>query len=445
MSDILTQLAELAGIDTLMPASFRGVKFECVYTRDTLARDTVSYAYPYHDGATVEDQGLKALNFRLSALLFGHDWKQQLKALLTALKASGPGELIHPVYGSIPRAQFLEAGVEKQVEPLDAVTVELVFIESGEEQALFSTASGEQAADSIATTGDSLLDKAASAFKDAMDVLHEVQDGAERINNIVAEGEYLLQSTLDEVRSAGASLSNLLDTPTALVSDLNSILETFSDTLTLEGSGVATAWQSARHLADKVTRFPAEFASTLALTVVSKAFALPLGRTMGIRAEDTALLTRTARLVTTTELLEIASTILTNEAKTPTLTSTRIEQITGDARDAVVLALSEQRAAMEASIAAGLAANVTADTRTFSTIIRDLQSMAYTLQNQAAALIKARPPLVTREVTRRGTLLLIAHDWYGDYCRASELLRLNPHISNPNNIQPGEVLYAYAR
>ncbi|MLO58310.1 DNA circulation protein, partial [Salmonella enterica subsp. enterica] len=89
--------------------------------------------------------------------------------------------------------------------------------------------------------------------------------------------------------------------------------------------------------------------------------------------------------------------------------------------------------------------NVTADTRTFSTIIRDLQSMAYTLQNQAAALIKARPPLITREVTRRGTLPLIAHDWYGDYRRAGELLRLNPHISNPNNIQPGEVLYAYAR
>lgn len=445
MSDILTQLAELAGIDTLMKASFRGVEFECLYTRDTLARDTVSYAFPYHDGATVEDQGLKALNFRLSALLFGHDWKQQLKALLTALKDGGPGELIHPVYGSIPRAQFLEAGVEKRVEPLDAVTVELVFIEFGEEQALFSTASGEQATDSISTTGDSLLDKAASAFKDAMDLLHDVQDGAERINNIVAEGEYLLQSTLDEVRGAGASLSNLLDTPTALVSDLNSILDTFSDTLTLEGSGVATAWQSALHLADKVTSFPAEFASSLALTVVSKPFSLPLGRTMGIRPEDTALLTRTARLVTTTELLEIASTILANEAKTPTLTSTRIEQITGDTREAVVQALSEQRGAMEASITAGLAANVTADTRTYSAIIRDLQSMAYALQNQAAALIKARPPLITREVIRRGTLGLVAHDWYGDYRRADELLRLNPRISNPNDIRPGEVLYAYAR
>ncbi|EIG0792769.1 DNA circulation protein, partial [Salmonella enterica] len=152
-----------------------------------------------------------------------------------------------------------------------------------------------------------------------------------------------------------------------------------------------------------------------------------------------------ARLVTTTELLEIASTILANEAKTPTLTSTRIEQITGDAREAVVQALSEQRGAMEASITAGLAANVTADTRTYSAIIRDLQSMAYALQNQAAALIKARPPLITREVISRGTLGLVAHDWYGDYRRADELLRLNPRISNPNDIRPGEVLYAYAR
>jgi len=55
------------------------------------------------------------------------------------LKEAGSGELIHPVYGSIPKVQFLEAAVEHDVEPLNATSVELVFIEATTEQALFAT------------------------------------------------------------------------------------------------------------------------------------------------------------------------------------------------------------------------------------------------------------------------------------------------------------------
>jgi len=68
MVDIVHDLSGSLGIDTLLPASFRGVEFDCSYTRDTLSRDTVAYEYPYRDGDEVEDRGMKAMNFRLSAL-----------------------------------------------------------------------------------------------------------------------------------------------------------------------------------------------------------------------------------------------------------------------------------------------------------------------------------------------------------------------------------------
>ncbi|MNV93278.1 hypothetical protein D3C71_1879470 [compost metagenome] len=83
--------------------------------------------------------------------------------------------------------------------------------------------------------------------------------------------------------------------------------------------------------------------------------------------------------------------------------------------------------------------------RTSVVIITTLQSLAYTLQMQAMALIQARPPLIRREVVRRCNLTLLAFDWYGDPARADELLRLNPSLSEPNNLQPGVHLYAYAR
>ncbi|KNC91100.1 DNA circularization protein [Trabulsiella odontotermitis] len=445
MSDMITQLSSLLGIDTLLPASFRGVNFECLYTRDTLARDTIMYAPPYQDGATTEDQGLKAVNFRLTALLFGSDWKQQLKALLTTFKTAGVGELVHPVYGPIPNAQFLEAGVEKHVEPLDAVTVELVFIESGTEQALFAAASADEAAQSISLTGNDLLDEAASDFASALQAMKDLKNGLEQINNVVAEAEYLLQTVEGEVQGTVSAFSNLLDTPAAFVSDLKSVLDTFSDSLTLTGASISASWLSLTRLTTQVLETPEDYASTQDVTVVSHPFSLPLSQTIGVIDDDTALVTRTAQLVTVTELAEVASTILQNESDSPSQTRTQTERVVNDTRQAIEDAIVTQRAVMQDNIRAASEQNVTADTRTTAAIIRNLQALAYTLQMQGAALIQRQPLLVTREVVRHCTLSILAFEWYGDAGRAAELLRLNPGIRNPNNLLPGDTLYACAR
>lgn len=445
MTGMLSQLSALAGIGELLPASFRGVPFECLSTSDALSRDTVSYAYPYKDGATIEDHGLRPVSFKLAAFLFGHDWKQQLKTLLTAFKASGPGELVHPVYGSIPRAQFMTAGVEKQVEPLDAVTVELVFTEAGTEQALFATASANQAPESIFSTGNHLLDSAASAFSTAMKDIRMLENGAERINTLIAQGEYLLGQVREEIQGAVAGLSNLSDTPSALVSDLKGMLGTFSDSLNLTGDNVKSDWQQATHLAGKVLALPGAWINTRSVTTISKPFALPLSQVTAVRAGDTQLLTRTARLVTVSELAAVATTILQNETAVPALTSTWIEAIVNDVRRSVMTALSETRAAMQHSVTTAARSGLTADTRTHGAIISDLQRTAWTLQAQAMGLIQQRPPLIIRTVTRRASLPLLAFDWYGDPDRAQELLRLNPSLDNPGDLQPGMTLYAWAR
>lgn len=507
MSDIIRQLASLAGTDTLMPASFRGVPFECLYTRDTLARDTVTYSYPWQDGEAVEDQGLKAMNFRLSAFFFGRHWKRDLIALLTAFKTHGPGELVHPIYGPIPRAQFLEAGVEKEAETMDGVSVELVFIEAGTEQALFPVASAGRAAESVFTTGNHLLDGAVSAFAAGMKKLEQVQEGVQRINTLVAQGEYLLGSVREEIQATTASISNLLDTPTALVSDLKSLLGTFSDGLVLTAVGAASSlqpitgllhpgaaidagahdvpewltlnspalseqavagisspgrrsfvpglvlsggsmmssWQSLTSLSDSVLAQPQKFRISRDVISVNAAFRLPLSRMTDEHPADTALLLRTVRLVTVSELATVATTLLQAGRETLALTSTQVERITGDTRTAIAVALGEQRQAMEQQQREAIALGTTADVRTSAVIIAALQSLAYTLQMQAMTLIQARPPLIRREVVRRCNLTLLAFDWYGDHARADELLRLNPTLSEPNNLQPGVHLYAYAR
>jgi len=82
---------------------------------------------------------------------------------------------------------------------------------------------------------------------------------------------------------------------------------------------------------------------------------------------------------------------------------------------------------------------------TAAALAESLRDMAHKLQKQAFAVISLKPPLVQKTVTRDTCLHLLAFEWYGDYSRFGELLRLNPQIRHPNFIEKGEVLNAYAR
>ncbi|WP_256596924.1 DNA circularization N-terminal domain-containing protein [Edwardsiella hoshinae] len=93
-------------------------------------RDHADHEYPFIDGADVHDLGRKARNIRLTAVFWGEDYDTRLQNFLAVLDKAGAGELIHPVYGSIPKAQLIECQVSHDAEQPDYCTVELVFLES---------------------------------------------------------------------------------------------------------------------------------------------------------------------------------------------------------------------------------------------------------------------------------------------------------------------------
>ncbi|WP_186821315.1 DNA circularization N-terminal domain-containing protein, partial [Candidatus Erwinia dacicola] len=251
MADTINEIASALGVDLLMPASFRGVEFDCLFTRDTLAKDTVTYAYPYRDGEEVEDQGLKAVNFRLQAIFWGNRYQTELKAFLNALKTAGTGELVHPVYGSVPDVQFLEAGVFHEVEPVNAVTVDLVFVESGKPDALFATTHYE-------ADGDSIFDSAISWFGDAMDTLRDIQQDIARVTNIIASAEYVVNALANEVQSTIGSALDYLDYPTAFISDLKHLTGAFTERLSLSEASRLSDWNALTGLKNTMLTLPAQ-------------------------------------------------------------------------------------------------------------------------------------------------------------------------------------------
>lgn len=439
MAETINDIAAALGVDLLMPASFRGVEFDCLFTRDTLAKDTVTYAYPYRDGEEVEDQGLKAVNFRLQAIFWGNRYQTQLKAFLNALKSAGTGELVHPVYGSVPDVQFLEAGVFHEVEPVNAVTVDLVFVESGKPDALFATTHYE-------ADGDSIFDSAISWFGDAMDTLRDIQQDIARVTNIIASAEYVVNALANEVQSTIGSALDYLDYPTAFISDLKHLTGAFTDRLSLNEASRLSDWNALTGLKDTMLTLPAQRTTAQQTMSSGSVFASTLRRASVMPQSDTEMINQAIRLVAVSEMTDTASDIFVNETASPTLSSTDIERITGDVRTLIVEAIAAQRASVSARMITAVREQAGApDTRQDQAIIAALQESAWHLQEQARGLILALPPLVQRQVTRRCNLPLLAFEWYGDASRAMQLARLNPSLRESNNLNPGDVLYAWAR
>lgn len=439
MAETINDIAAALGVDLLMPASFRGVEFDCLFTSDTLAKDTVTYAYPYRDGEEVEDQGLKAVNFRLQAIFWGNRYQTQLKAFLNALKTAGTGELVHPVYGSVSDVQFLEAGVFHEVAPVNAVTVDLVFVESGKPDALFATTHYE-------ADGDSIFDSAIGWFGDAMDTLRDIQQDIARVTNIIASAEYVVNALANEVQSTIGSALDYLDYPTAFISDLKHLTGAFTDRLSLSEASRLSYWNALTGLKDTMLTLPAQRTTAQQTMSSGSVFASTLRRASVMPQSDTEMINQAIRLVAVSEITDTASNIFVNEIASPTLSSTDIERITGDVRTLIVEAIAAQRASVSVRMDTAVREQAgTPDTRQDQAIIATLQESAWHLQEQASGLILALPPLVQRQVTRRCNLPLLAFEWYGDASRATQLARLNPSLRQSNNLNPGDVLYAWAR
>lgn len=86
---------------TLQNASFRGVPFEVEAVEDRGDNALVLHEYPWRSGAEVENMGRKARVIPITALFWGVAYEAKLKALVAAFEEEGPGELIHPVFGSV--------------------------------------------------------------------------------------------------------------------------------------------------------------------------------------------------------------------------------------------------------------------------------------------------------------------------------------------------------
>ncbi len=92
---------ELPDGRTAVGGSFRGVPFLVDAVERAGGRRIVVHEFPFRDDPFVEDLGKGVVTFRVDAYVIGDDYKTQKDAVLAALEAEGPGELVLPYYGTL--------------------------------------------------------------------------------------------------------------------------------------------------------------------------------------------------------------------------------------------------------------------------------------------------------------------------------------------------------
>ncbi|CFQ99071.1 multidrug DMT transporter permease [Yersinia frederiksenii] len=439
--------------DSMLDASFRGVRLDVINTRDTWSRDTAQHEYPYIDGADVQDMGRKARNIRLSALFWGDDYESRLQSFIAELDKPGAGELIHPIYGSMPNMQAIECQVNHDADNVDYCTVELVFLESKTGNPFFSQDYPTAQADAIFNQVQSLMDAEQSLMDDALAPLRDAKKLMSKSKALASAALNMIIIFRSEITGFVGSTTDFVQYPGAFMRDLQSAVSltslntTSSGSSTSIGSGVSASsaisqtsatmsdWGESHRQLTAIAAMPAALVSGEKTAPVE----MPAGTTVADIAELIAMVT----VVVAGELAQDAADIFSDDDINNLLSPVEIERIANDTREFIQAAIDQHRA-QYADATQEISSSPTALGIAWQPVVDGLKDIALAVQQLAANIITTRPPLIQRQVDGVSNLHLVAHRWYGDYRRAVELQRLNPQLRNPNNLKPGDVLYAYA-
>ena len=205
---------------TLQDASFRGVTFEVQSVEDRGEKALCVHEYPYRSGAEVEDLGRKPRVIPVTAIFWGVAYESRIKALVAAFEEAGPGELIHPVFGSLTVA-VRRWQIQHSAERHDYATVTFEAVEAVTDNPFFGATSSRSLAEQALADISSSLDEALGLSESELG--KTLGQWADTAANMKARVETELQGVLDVLdagRSVVRSVLSYVDVPAAFVAEI---------------------------------------------------------------------------------------------------------------------------------------------------------------------------------------------------------------------------------
>lgn len=461
---------------TMLDATLDGVKFDCLSVDDGFDNALVEHAFPYVNGSDVENMGRGSRHIPFQAIFYGDDYEERLKAFVAVLEKPVAHELVHPVFGSMKDAQVIRCSIHHEADNVDQASVSFELIESTAGNPFFTQQSAQQQAEAVSQQAQAARDASAWTLSNAVSKLKALNP----MSQLTALRQQLLGPIFQLKAIAGGVLAagmDVINYPLSFASDLTSlsggvmnfggfssstlmadyrngfsrlasVLSTGSTVTNVQYSGSTVTSQLAGGAT--VASEPLGAGSTVTGvqtvgSVTTVAGTLPSGAPTTAVLSSGAVVPRIDVTKPTEDgviqaaqchiqveraatVADAASVVLQSEAQTPTLSPVDIESVCNRARSEIEVAIELTRATYPIEIS--------------RPIIESLKDTALALQKAAQAIIVARPPLITRQVVTPAPLRVLAHRWYGDHNRASELQRLNS-LANPNFLQATDRLNAY--
>ncbi|OYZ03504.1 MAG: hypothetical protein B7Y42_00565 [Polaromonas sp. 28-63-22] len=302
----------------LVAGSFRGVTFRTVGAEIKVGRRNVVNEYPQRDVPYVDDLGRRARRFVVECHVIGENYLVERDALIGAFEAKGPGELIHPRYGSRRVSVDGDVSVKESPEQGGMARISVTFVEDGDNT--FPTAARNTVVQ-VEVAANALDEATEAAFADDFTVAGASVLATQALKGLTATAAALLQTARLVTSTAGlatlvglvggftGNLTGLIRTPVILVQSLRSMyaqlvqalerpVSAFSEWQVVfagnsRPAAVALAGSTrARSLANDTAR--ADLQRRLALSNQARALTIALGSTALVATADQALALRQA-------------------------------------------------------------------------------------------------------------------------------------------------------
>lgn len=228
--------------------TFRGVAF---YVRNEQGqnggRRIVKREFPLRENGGADDIGKRLREYTFNAILLGEDYFQQRDALIKALDAPGPGELVHPNFGTL-QIQIGTWDCKEDTSNGGRAEFSITFYPPLDTSAPVSTA---DAAAAMQTDSEATRAALGDDFADGWDIsnlsLHDIQalmdNATAQINQITASIQQYF-GVLDDLSDIMASATAFQASLSALIYEPAALAHQFSQ-LTGSVTGIAsTAGQS---------------------------------------------------------------------------------------------------------------------------------------------------------------------------------------------------------
>lgn len=432
---------------SLLPAKFGGIEFDIIKTDDTADRALVEHAYPFVDGADVEDMGRGARKISVEAIFHGDDYETRLNAFLKGLdgyNANYPDPknhpyqyLQHPVFGEVQVAVARYA-VRHEADNVDQATVTVEFVESTPGNPFFDAKTAANNAQAVSAKAAAVKKIAVAKcdwlakFREmnplgALAKLRETMMGAfNTLMDYVGNIQDIVGDVMAEAKAWGDAVSNMT---TALLDLRDWARGLEGQWLTITGNLSSFDQFFIKPSSDAPDPITVNTVVTESHAVAVAELVVDLMVTATMAEAAGIIFAAEAQAFSDASAAASAGISANGTSAEATLSPDKIEEIANTARAAIESAIEHARAVF--------APEQSRD------ITEPLKELAVAVQEAARSVIEARPPLVQRTITAPGNLRLTAHILYGNHNRAAELVRLNGARSP--FVEQGEVVYAYAK